>query len=188
MQDRDPFAEEDLRIKTLLRFRTYDSLEEYGIKFLTGEACALGNRKLFDLTEEGTRRVEKFLGGAVGFREGSNTNSGAVASVLLPRSVIPDIALHIMWEEHEDVPWLIKTGTEIMGATAEVKALYGELARARYKGKEDKYRETLAQHEKMMLHVLDRIGDFSWQRGQKNARHPRRGDKNVHATSGTTHP
>jgi len=188
MQDRDSFAEEDLSIKTLLRFRTYDSLEEYGIKFLTGEACALGNRKLFDLTEKGARRVEKFLGGAVGFREGSNANPGAVASVLLPSSVIPDIALHIMWKEREDVPWLIKTGTEIMGATAEVKALYGELVCARYDSEEDKYRETLAQHEKMMLHVLGRIGDFSWQRGQKNTRHLHRGDKNVHAMTETTHP
>lgn len=66
-------------------------LEAAGIRLLTGEACPLNMRILCDLTPEGCEMLTRFLGGAVHFEEGKNWNSGAVSSIMLPRSCLEDL-------------------------------------------------------------------------------------------------
>lgn len=63
-------------------------LEQFGIRLLTGEACGLAMRGLFDLDKSGAAIVRSFLG-VQELKE--NWNSGAVASVMLPYSVCEDL-------------------------------------------------------------------------------------------------
>lgn len=70
-----------------------DSLRKFGINFLTGEACGLAIRGLFDLTKNGVDILKSFFG-AVEFKE--NWNSGDkynphIASALIPYSCLEDL-------------------------------------------------------------------------------------------------
>lgn len=70
-------------------------LEQFGIRYITGEPCALGIRILCDLTEEGVGHVSEFLGiKADAFHP--NWNSNAVASVLLPHTCFHDLLLLLL--------------------------------------------------------------------------------------------
>lgn len=82
---------------------TVADLSDYGIKALTGEACAYGMRVLFDLSARGRNIVADFLGLDThgGFRPNWNSRVGdeeAVASVMLTRSVIPDLTKFILYQ------------------------------------------------------------------------------------------
>lgn len=68
----------------------FRDLEQFGIDALTGEACGYAMRLLCDVTAEGKRLIELYLGGTIVVREGTNWNGGSeadphVGSVLLPR-------------------------------------------------------------------------------------------------------
>jgi len=52
---------------------------------------------LCDLTPKGCELLNKFFGGNVVFTEGSNWNSGAVASVLLPYSCLEDLKTFVQF-------------------------------------------------------------------------------------------
>jgi hypothetical protein len=69
----------------------------YGIDALTGEACGYAMRLLCDLTESGRDLIQRFLGGTVLILPASHWNPGSpndphVGSVLLPRSILGDLA------------------------------------------------------------------------------------------------
>lgn len=72
--------------------RSWLDLRPYGITFLTGESCGLGMRVLCDLTPHGKDLIEAFLGSTVQVTENSNWNSGGVGSVLLPHSILSELA------------------------------------------------------------------------------------------------
>lgn len=77
-------------MKTLNRI---SDLEQYGLEYLTGEACALSQRLLFDMNEDGVALVAEYFGiptyplPAFAPNWISTVNGKpAVASILLPRT------------------------------------------------------------------------------------------------------
>ena len=87
---------------------SWTQFTEFGINFLTGEACARAQRLLCDLSQQGVEHITAFLGGNVNFAPASNWNShmyhgeevyDAVASVLLPRSIFKDLAAFLLLEQ-----------------------------------------------------------------------------------------
>ena len=77
-----------------------NTLRQFGMNLLTGEAENIWylGRYLFDLNEHGKALIERFLGGTVEVRLGSNWNSQvngepAVGSVMLVQEVIPKLAV-----------------------------------------------------------------------------------------------
>jgi len=69
-------------------------LRQHGVELLTGEACGLGMRILCDLSESAALHIGAMLGGAV--PSAPNWNSGAAKSMLIPRSLLPDIVVYFM--------------------------------------------------------------------------------------------
>lgn len=74
-------------MKTL---NSLSDLEQYGLSYLTGEACALSQRLLFDLNQDGVDLVKEYFGLLPGSMLAGNWNSQvngkpAVASILLPK-------------------------------------------------------------------------------------------------------
>lgn len=187
--------EENLQAERVLDLQNYRNLEDYGIKFLTGEACAMSERLLFDLTQEGKEHVERFLGGSVVVKRDTNTNPGAVSSILLHPSVLTDLALNIVWSRRTGADWLIRRPSSIWIATDELRRLNLKAAQARYSGELDELMELLREEsDKAYGYAYGLLSEVSeeqgarWIRGQGNTRHPHRGDKNVHAMTGETHP
>jgi hypothetical protein len=80
----------------------YRGLDTFGIRCLTGEADKLHFRVLCDLTESGVVHLSEFFGGGIEFLC-DNWNSGAVASVMLPRSILEDLALFCAIRNFNDV-------------------------------------------------------------------------------------
>lgn len=77
--------------------RSWRDLEDFGIDALTGEACGYAMRLLCDVTESGKALIESFFGGRIELTPGGNWNRGSdddphVGSVLLPRSILRDLA------------------------------------------------------------------------------------------------
>src|SRR5437867_11962011 len=66
--------------------RNYDELRPYGLNCLTGEACGLGMRLLFDVTDKGRELLKTFFG-VCDLSLPSNWNSGANGSIMLPHEV-----------------------------------------------------------------------------------------------------
>lgn len=66
--------------------------QDYGINFLTGEACGYGGRILVDLDEQGVALMTDFLGGTIDIRVRTQWNAG-VASMMIPRGMIADLAV-----------------------------------------------------------------------------------------------
>ena len=80
----------------------WNSLQEYGINALTGEADTYSFRILCDLSEKGVLLLVSFLGGAVTFNDTSNWNSHvgddpAVSTVMLPYSIYHDLCRFILF-------------------------------------------------------------------------------------------
>lgn len=84
----------------MISIHKWDDLREFGITPLTGEACGIGMRLLCDLTEEGAKYVEDFLGNTVKLVEDSNWNSGAKYSVMLSRGIFTDLAAFILCSKY----------------------------------------------------------------------------------------
>ena len=83
----------------MLSIRQWRDLEEYGIDTLTGEACVYGIRVLCDLTEEGKATVCSFLGIPKGAKMSVNWNSKGVCSVMLPASILEDLAVYTLFTQ-----------------------------------------------------------------------------------------
>jgi hypothetical protein len=84
-------------MKTIQNWR---DLEPYGIDLLTGEACALSYRGLFDLTAEGLELVKRVIG-AVEITAPSNWNSKAIASLLMPYTMFEPLAVFALFEREQ---------------------------------------------------------------------------------------
>lgn len=72
--------------------RSWSDLNEFGIRALTGEACALSCRLLCDLTDQGQSLIREFMGLPHDAKFTDNWNSGATGSCFLPLSILPDLA------------------------------------------------------------------------------------------------
>jgi hypothetical protein len=75
----------------------WDDMRAHGVDALTGEACGYAMRLLCDVTEDGRDLIQRFLGGTVAIQPASNWNGGSandphVGSILLPRSILPELA------------------------------------------------------------------------------------------------
>ena len=85
-------------------FNSWADFKEYGINFLTGEACGYSMRLLCDVSEKGKGIVARFLGLPVDAPMLENWNSmvgddPAVASVMLPRGLFKELARYIAFAE-----------------------------------------------------------------------------------------
>ena len=81
--------------------RDWNDLRKHGINCLTGEACGLGMRLLCDLTEQGVETIKAFFGADLQLAE--NWNSGGVASCMLPRSILKDLAAFCLIREGAEI-------------------------------------------------------------------------------------
>ena len=98
----------------------WNDLKQYGISPLTGESCAYSMRLLCDLNEDGKYLLERFFGGTMEFRKGTNWNSQvngkpAKYSVLLPYGILDDLRRFILFslENKTYAYWYEGTGTMI---------------------------------------------------------------------------
>ncbi len=93
----------------------WNDLEKFGIVVLTGEACGLGYRLLFDLTQNGKRIVQKCFSLAEGFAsEAWNRGSRDdphVGSVLLTQEMLVPIGVFALLETGCPEVWLCKNGS-----------------------------------------------------------------------------
>jgi len=96
---------------------TLDDLRSYGIVPLTGEACGLMYRILFDVTKRGKKILEKaFDVSELRLRE--NWNCGAdtdphVGCIMLPHDMLPFIGVFALLESGCKEVWLTKSGSVI---------------------------------------------------------------------------
>jgi hypothetical protein len=80
------------------RINGWDQLRPYGIDLLTGEACALVYRGLFDLTAPGLELVRSIVG-AVSIQTPSDRNGGeAVGSLLMPYTFFEPLAVFALFQ------------------------------------------------------------------------------------------
>ncbi len=83
-------------------FNSWSDFKEYGINFLTGEACGYSMRLLCDLSRPGEELIATFLGlpSATTFNPNWNSMVGdapAVASIMLPHGLFKDLARFIAY-------------------------------------------------------------------------------------------
>ena len=75
------------------RLDNWRDMEAYGIELLTGEACGIGMRLLFDLSPSGRALVEQFL--SISFNEYNNSwnhkGQEGWKSILMSRQMIDDL-------------------------------------------------------------------------------------------------
>ena len=83
--------------------RSWNDLREFGIDALTGEACGLSMRILCDINKRGINTINDFFGGNMSFTAGSNWNRDGVASILLPYSILPDLAAYCLLKTYSTV-------------------------------------------------------------------------------------
>lgn len=105
--------------------RHWKDMEKYGFNLLTGEACGLSYRGLTDLTEQGLEIVQRTIG-AVELKAPTNYNSGAVASLLLPYSMLEPLAVFALFMrencQHVVIQWGADTysGIRLSAYTSDV--------------------------------------------------------------------
>ena len=92
----------------------WNDLEKFGIVVLTGEACGLGYRLLFDLTQNGKKIVQKCFSLAEGFA-GEAWNRGSrddphVGSVMLTQEMLVPIGVFALLETGCTEVWLYQNG------------------------------------------------------------------------------
>lgn len=85
----------------------FDDLVEYGFNCLTGEACAYGQRTLFDVSQRGAEMFAKFMGLKAATLY-PNWNSmvdtePAIGSILMTPATVWDLAVYIMLERRFSV-------------------------------------------------------------------------------------
>lgn len=77
-----------------------NDLKEYGIKFLTAEACAYSMRLLFDLDNQGKEIIRDFFS-FMKVEFAPNWNSGSNGSIMLPRSIMYDLMVFCLLRDNE---------------------------------------------------------------------------------------
>lgn len=103
-------------------------LEQFGIRTLTGEACAYSMRLLCDLNDEGVSLLMDYfgLGGNPFFPSPWNSTVNgkpAIASVMLDKTLLQSIALFICWREGY-AGAVVTPNHAIVGCDAETLAKY----------------------------------------------------------------
>lgn len=76
--------------------------EQYGIIPLTSEACQIGLRMMFDLTEPGAQVIVSALGLRSTESLQPNNNSGAEYSIMLSRDMLPTISVFALLNDGAD--------------------------------------------------------------------------------------
>ena len=96
---------------------SWEDLSHYGIVPLTGEACGLMYRILFDVTARGKKILEKaFDVSELGLRESWNRghdDDPHVGSIMLAREVLPFVGIFALLEDGCPEVWLTKGNTLI---------------------------------------------------------------------------
>ncbi len=92
--------------------RCFTDLRAFGLDCLTGEACGLNYRVLFDLTAKGKKIVEKCLDVKI---ESEPWNRGSkddphVASIMLSHEMIVPIGIFALLESGCSEVWMLKDG------------------------------------------------------------------------------
>lgn len=110
-------------------------LESYGIDPLTGEACSLGHRILFDCTENGRKVLAKALGIpdlklAEAWNRGS-ADDPHVGSIMLPHAMLTCVAVFALLESGHDEVWQYEHGVVGFGPgdSRERRAAYLDMLR-----------------------------------------------------------
>jgi hypothetical protein len=86
-------------------------LDAFGIRVLTGEACGLGFRLLFDLTEQGKAILEKAFD--VKLVPAEPWNRGAVGSIMLAPEMLPLVGTFALLESGCREVW--RDGDRLVG-------------------------------------------------------------------------
>ena len=99
--------------------RNWDDLRDYGINFLTGEACAVGKRLLCDVSEQGRRLLCSVFGlpSNTAFAENWNrqvNGEPAVGSIFLPTELLAFVSAMILLESGCKLAVVLTTG-EVLG-------------------------------------------------------------------------
>ncbi|GMU20590.1 MAG: hypothetical protein AMXMBFR13_06870 [Phycisphaerae bacterium] len=98
----------------------WSDLKQFGVNLLTGEACGIGIRVLCDLDKRGRALVSEFFGLDPGmFAE--NWNTGGECSVMLPYSIIADLAVYAMLRSGCRAVITLKDRPEIHGAETQAE-------------------------------------------------------------------
>ena len=96
----------------------WDDLTRYGVIPLTGEACGLMYRILFDVTASGKRILEKaFAIAELGLNESWNRGSDDdphVGSLMMAREFLPFVGIFALLEDRCPEVWLTK-GNGLVG-------------------------------------------------------------------------
>ena len=96
---------------------SWDDLSNYGIIPLTGEACGLMYRILFDVTARGKKILEKaFEVSQLKLHESWNQGTDAdphVGSIMLARDALPFVGIFALLENGCTEVWLTKGGSLI---------------------------------------------------------------------------
>jgi hypothetical protein len=75
---------------------SWNDLADYGIKPLTGEACGLMYRILFDVTERGKQIIEKCFDAKIELTEPWNRD--AIGSIMLPHEMLVPLGIFALLE------------------------------------------------------------------------------------------
>ena len=148
-----------------IQVSSWMDLQQFGIQYLTGEACTYSLRILCDLSEEGCLLVCDYLGLPPDTKFAANWNSmvgsaPAVASVMLARDSVRQIA-HFAFFRMGALAMLTKHGTYVGIFDADLLERYVKLIAENPDMGYDLYRNT-------------RTGN------------PAEGSRNVHAMTGRT--
>jgi hypothetical protein len=83
------------------RIEVSEVLKSHGIDWLTGESDGYSFRGLYDITPAAEVILSDFLGGSVKFEQDAwNGSNGSKHSVLLPHSILPELAVYILLTDH----------------------------------------------------------------------------------------
>jgi hypothetical protein len=120
-----------------MRFiRCFSDLAAYGLEPLTGEACGLMYRILFDVTAEGLRILEKCLGVKITPAEPWNRGEPDrphVGSVMLAQPMLVPLGIFALLESGCTECWLHKQG-DLMGIEPSDSPEIIERYRSMYEG------------------------------------------------------
>ena len=101
-------------------------LERFGVRLLTGEACAISARGLCDLSEDGAKLLKRFLALPEGCELERCQNPGAVASIMLPYSIHADFAAFACIEAGAPMAVLTSDGLHVPTVEESQSAAWGD--------------------------------------------------------------
>ena len=78
-------------------------LSDFGLNYLTGEACGLSMRGLYDVTPYGEKLIYSFLGGCVPTADKMNGRNLAEHSMMISAGTARDLFIYaLLWSEVAD--------------------------------------------------------------------------------------